>query len=144
MAVHKKKLILALDDGVTNLHQIRKFLEDLYDIALAKDADVAIKILNGVNVDLLLLDLEMPEISGFDFMRRIKADPKTRDIPVIFLSSNGVVETVSEAARLGAKGFIQRPIYAKVLRGKVAQLFEKQEEEMRLAAESAPVLEQAS
>jgi CheY-like chemotaxis protein len=126
---YKKKLILALDDVVTTLHLIRKQLEDLYDIALAKDVEVALKIISGVQIDLILLDIEMPEMSGFDLMRRLQADPKTKDIPVIIVSSHAEEENVSQAAKLGAKGFIVKPVHAKILRGKIAALFAKMEQE---------------
>jgi len=57
----------------------------------------------------LICDINMPEINGFDVLRQVRADPRTRDLPVIMLTARGQERDVVEAMRLGAQGYITKP-----------------------------------
>jgi CheY-like chemotaxis protein len=122
---HKeRKLILVVDDIVANLHLAQNILKSFYDVSLAKSAEIALNILKTVPVDLLLVDIEMPDMTGLEFIERIQSDPKTADIPVIFVSSHGTQEYIFRAMGAGAKDFIVKPINAPVLLQKVMTIFE--------------------
>ncbi|MDR0731376.1 MAG: response regulator, partial [Treponema sp.] len=86
----KKQIILAVDDMPVNLAVIRDILQNDFDMRLSKSARGALALLNSVKVDLILLDVEMPEMSGFEFLDKIKNNaehPELKDIPVIFITS---------------------------------------------------------
>jgi putative two-component system response regulator len=115
-----KKIILAVDDLATNLAKIKEILDDEYDVRLAKNAQMALSMLNRIDVSLILMDIEMPGMTGFDFMReRAKNDHNKSDIPVIFVTGHASKEFVVRAAHAGARDYIAKPFDAETLRRKV-------------------------
>ncbi|MDR0877862.1 MAG: response regulator [Treponema sp.] len=124
MSHKEKKLILVVDDIVANLHLAQTILKNFYDVSLAKSAEIALNILKTVPVDLILVDIEMPDMTGLEFIERVLNDPKTSDIPVIFVSSHGTAEYIYQAMSVGARDFIVKPINAPTLLQKVMTIFE--------------------
>jgi len=118
-----KKAILVIDDDVPTLTMIRKILENDYEVSLAKSAPVAWNILNNTLIDLILLDVEMPELSGLDFMKYLQAKPVLNHIPVIFVTSLGTEDTIKKAMTSGAKGFVVKPVASNVLLEKIHSVF---------------------
>jgi len=118
-----KKAILVIDDDVTTLTMIRKILESDYEVSLAKSAPVAWNILNNTIIDLILLDIEMPELSGLDFMNYLRAKPVLKHIPVIFVTSLGTQDIIKKAMISGAKGFVVKPVGSNVLLEKIHSVF---------------------
>jgi PleD family two-component response regulator len=115
----ERKTILAIDDDITVLTTIRTILEKDYEICLAKSAEIAKTILNTVLADLILLDMEMPGISGLDFMAFLRKDPSTSFIPVIIVSSHGTADYIIAAKKSGARDFVVKPIHPKILQEKI-------------------------
>jgi CheY-like chemotaxis protein len=107
--VADKKIILAVDDMPEVLSNINAVLQDKYDMRLAVDATSAESALESVAVDLMLLDVEMPGMSGIKFLEKIQKEKKYKNIPVIFLTANKDDKTVKEALQKGAKGYIVKP-----------------------------------
>ncbi|MEI6695103.1 MAG: hybrid sensor histidine kinase/response regulator [Bacteroidota bacterium] len=102
--------ILAVDDNHENLKIISSFLKDSgYKIALALDGESALKILEDNNIDLILLDVMMPEMDGFEVCRRVKENPLTKEIPVIFLTAKNQTEDLVEGFKVGAIDYILKP-----------------------------------
>jgi CheY-like chemotaxis protein len=124
MADNDKKLILAVDDMVVNLHMMQSILESVYHVSLAKKADIALQILRSVKVDLILLDVEMPDISGFDFLENLKANPEYASIPVIMVTSHGTEDIISKATLGGARDFIVKPVDSASLLQKIKNILE--------------------
>ena len=122
--VREKKSVLAIDDDLTILTLIRKILEKDYDICLAKSAVSAMNILNNTAVDLILLDMEMPSMSGLDFLHRLREDSNHYyfNIPVIFVTSHGTKDILVKAAKSGVNDFIVKPVNPKILHQKIASL----------------------
>lgn len=118
----KNKVVLAIDDISLNLAIIRGILSPSYDVRVAKSGELAIYILGSVEVDLILLDIEMPGMSGFDFMDVIAEIPGAADIPVIIVTSHATSQFVSKAMRSGAKDYIIKPINTQLLKEKVAKV----------------------
>lgn len=121
-----KRVVLAIDDIVPSLNVIRKILENDYVVCLAKSIDVASMMLKTNKVDLILLDIEMPEMSGFDYLKQLRQKPRYSDIPVIFVTSHATKQFLIQAVIFGAKDFVVKPISPEVLRGKIREILDKE------------------
>lgn len=106
-----KPSILVVDDTPANLTLMTGLLQDLYQVRAATSGEKALKIANADSPpDLILLDIMMPEMDGYEVCRRLKADPKTSEIPVIFLTAMTEVEDEEKGLRLGAVDYITKPV----------------------------------
>jgi two-component system sensor histidine kinase/response regulator len=102
--------ILAVDDNQENLRIISNFLKDEgYKIALALDGKSALNILEENNIDLILLDIMMPEMDGFEVCKIVKANPNISDIPIIFLTAKNQTEDIVDGFKMGAVDYIIKP-----------------------------------
>jgi putative two-component system response regulator len=119
----RKKSILVIDDMSENLRVMKAILENEYTVRLAKSGELAKSILNSIVVDLILLDIEMPDISGFEYMEWLKENPVTRHIPVIFVSSHAQPEIVSRATHYEIKGYIKKPVDPRLLKERIHEVF---------------------
>jgi diguanylate cyclase (GGDEF)-like protein len=105
--------ILIVEDSPTQAEALRFVLEEKgYRVTLAGDGRQALDSLNGYEPALVISDIIMPEIGGFELCRRIKADERTRDIPVILLTALSDIENVIDGLVCGADGFISKPYSA--------------------------------
>jgi PleD family two-component response regulator len=118
-----KKVILAVDDMPLNLAAIRTILQNDFDIRLAKSAKTAFGILNIVKVDLILVDIEMPEMSGFEFVDRLRSNSEHKNIPVIFVTSHETPDVIEQAVSCG-DGYVVKPVVPQVLLEKIGSAFE--------------------
>jgi len=106
-----KPSILVVDDTPANLTLMTGLLQDLYQVRAAISGEKALKIASADSPpDLILLDIMMPEMDGYEVCRRLKADPKTSEIPVIFLTAMTEVEDEEKGLRLGAVDYITKPV----------------------------------
>jgi CheY-like chemotaxis protein len=117
-----KKIILAVDDMPLNLTAIRTVLRDDFDIRLSKSPIAALDILNTIKADLILVDVEMPEMSGFEFVERLRNHPEHREIPVIFVTSHEAPDVLERIASCGA-GYVLKPVVPRTLLEKVNAVF---------------------
>jgi putative two-component system response regulator len=112
--------ILAVDDDSDLLALMARALKADYDVEIASDAGAAIeKAFGDPQPDLILLDVEMPEVSGFEVCRALKDEAATANIPIIFLTGKTESEAQVEGFELGAVDYIAKPINAKVLKARV-------------------------
>lgn len=118
-----EKTILAIDDMPEVLTAINEILGAEYDVRLVKNAAAAMTMLNSEKVDLILLDIDMPILSGFDFQEFIKHRNEISNIPVLFITSVTNPAIVNKAKNSGAAGFISKPFNAEELRLQVSQIF---------------------
>jgi putative two-component system response regulator len=103
--------VLVVDDTADNLSLMSSLLKDTYKVRVANSGEKALKNLEGdPKPDLILLDIMMPGLSGYDVMREIKANPATRHIPVIFLTALSAEEDEKKGLDLGAADYITKPI----------------------------------
>jgi putative two-component system response regulator len=121
----KRKTILAVDDIIPCLTMTKQILEPSYDVYLAKSIGSARIILKVVPVDLILLDIEMPGMSGFEFFDFIRDNPKYSVIPVIFVSSHATRDMFVRVMEAGAKDFLVKPVAPQVLLEKVNSFFDE-------------------
>ena len=111
----QKKIILAVDDMAVSLTTIRTILQHEYDVRLAKSAALALEMLKQVKADLILLDIEMPEISGLEFVGLLKKNPELKNIPVIFVTSHANPQFIDQAMAFEAEGYIVKPFIPEAL-----------------------------
>jgi PleD family two-component response regulator len=121
--MEEKKLILAIDDMVTDLVSERTILEKQFNVRICKSAGTALKILETLNIDLILLDIEMPGMSGFEFLHTVKKLHKHWNIPIVIVSSHNSEEFFSYALKQGADECVSKPINSEELLSKVQKVF---------------------
>jgi sigma-B regulation protein RsbU (phosphoserine phosphatase) len=115
-----QKLILIVDDTPINIGVISGALKDSFATKVATSGEKALAIASGKEKpDLILLDIMMPEIDGYEVCRRLKADPDTRDIPVIFLTGQTEAEDETKGFEVGAVDYIHKPFSAAVVKARV-------------------------
>ena len=115
---HSPPVILAVDDKVENLDILTSLLQD-YDVRDVTDAASAWRILDHSLVDLILLDIMMPDIDGFELCRQFQADERTRAIPVIFISAMSDEAAISRAFEVGGKDYVTKPFRPRELLARV-------------------------
>lgn len=114
-----KPLILAVDDSPQNLQQIHGLLASEYRVKVAKDGATAFKAIAQEEPDLILLDVLMPEMDGYEICNKIKADESLSDIPIIFLTAKSEDTDQEYGFSLGAADYISKPFSPKVTLARV-------------------------
>lgn len=105
-----KAVVLVVDDTPENIDVLSSILREKYRVKAAKSGERALKLVEKSKPDLILLDIMMPEMDGFEVCRRLKADPATASIPVIFISGKNAAEDHKKGLDLGAVAFVTKPI----------------------------------
>ena len=104
--------ILLIDDNEQNLELLLAYLEDLgARLETATDGILAIEAIEADAPDLILLDVMMPRMSGFQVCAKIKGDPATRDIPVVMVTALNEVADIERAVECGADDFLTKPVH---------------------------------
>ena len=112
-------LILIVDDSPTNIEMLFDALSELYEIAAVKSGEAALKFIAETPPDLILLDVNMPGIDGYEVCRRVNADESTRHIPIIFITSLSSLDEEIKGLKLGAADFITKPFNIDVVKVRV-------------------------
>ena len=119
-----KKIILIVDDDRLTLSTAQNLLGDTYKVVAVNSGKQAYKYLDRHMPDLILLDINMPEIGGFEVMRALQADPRWRKVPVIFLTADRSTETEVECFRMGACDFISKPFEPQTMQSRIKSTLE--------------------
>ena len=115
MELKKKERILIVDDTPANIDVLGAILMDGYDISVAVNGSMALDIVSsGILPDLVLLDIMMPEMDGYEVARRLKADAKTQAIPVIFVTAKIEEEDEARGFKMGAVDYLRKPVNPEV------------------------------
>ncbi len=104
-----KKRILVVDDTAPNLKLLGNILQATYSLSFATSGGDALKILEKFHPDLILLDIMMPGMDGFEVCRRVKANPVLNGIPILFITAKADKESVIRSYELGGEGYILKP-----------------------------------
>jgi putative two-component system response regulator len=104
-----RQTIFLVDDNITNLTAGKNMLKDHYDVFPIPSGSRLFLVLEKVRPDLILLDVEMPEMNGYEAIKKLKAEESTRDIPVIFLTARSDSGSELEGLSLGAIDYISKP-----------------------------------
>lgn len=115
----EKKNLLVVDDEETNIDVLVNTLVEEYDVAVAKNGPKALELASKLMPDLILLDIMMPGMDGYEVCRQLKADPITATIPVIFVTALTELKNEEHGLGLGAVDYITKPISPPILKARV-------------------------
>lgn len=122
------KRIIAVDDNVTNLKMVERVLKDKYKLVLVKSGEKALTYLENNLVDLILLDIVMPEMDGFQVFESIKQlDNSNNSVPVVFLTADTEVGSEVKGLNMGAMDFIKKPFIPEVMLNRIENILELSE-----------------
>ena len=127
---HVKKKILVVDDSGIMLRNIKRWLEDKYQVILANSGAMAIKYLATNRPDLVLLDYEMPVIDGSQVLEMIRSETEFCDIPVIFLTGKNDKESIMKVLELKPEGYLLKSMEPNKIVQEIDNFFEKQKFKM--------------
>lgn len=107
----KGKILIIEDDRyISKMYQLKLSLED-YDVQVAENGKQGVDKIKEFMPDIVLLDILMPELDGFEVLKIVKADPATKEIPVLIMSNLGQEDHVEKGMKLGALGYIVKSQY---------------------------------
>lgn len=109
-----KKTILIVDDTPENIDILRELLSE-YDKKIAVNGEMAIKVAEKTLPDLILLDVMMPVMDGFETAKQLKAHPATANIPIVFVTAKKVTNSFIEGFDISAEDYIMKPFDPEVL-----------------------------
>jgi putative two-component system response regulator len=116
----EKPTVLVVDDTPDNLTLMSGLLKDKYKVKIANNGERALKVATtGTPPDIILLDIMMPVMDGYEACRHLKENPVTRDIPVVFLTAKAEVEDEMKGFELGAVDYITKPISPPIVMARV-------------------------
>jgi serine phosphatase RsbU (regulator of sigma subunit) len=119
-ANEEKKTILVVDDAPANIQVVNSILKDTYKVRIATNGTKALELVNvAPPPDLILLDIVMPGMDGYEVCTRLKNDPQTKDIPVIFLTAQTETEDETRGFEVGAVDYIHKPFSPAVVKARV-------------------------
>ena len=125
--------ILIVDDVARNIQLVAKFLtKEGYNLFFAQSGEAALKQIEGRVFDLILLDIMMPEMGGFEVCRRLKDNPKTWQIPVIFLTAKTDDDSISKGFEVGGVDYVTKPFNPSELLARVKTHIQLQQREKEL------------
>ena len=127
--------ILAIDDTPANLLTLGAALEAEFDLRIATSGSAGLELAAEIAPRLILLDIMMPEMDGYETCRRLKADPLLRNIPVVFVTAASDPGAENSGLALGAADFITKPINVAVARHRICNLIEREQLRMEVEAQ---------
>ena len=129
----KRKTILLVDDNATNLVAGKSILKEHFKVYPVPSAEIMFDLLENLMPDLILLDIEMPEMNGFEALRKLKTLPKLSSIPVMFLTSLSDEGSELEGLGLGAVDYVFKPFSAPLLVRRINNQLELEARRLQLA-----------
>jgi putative two-component system response regulator len=116
----QRPTIMVVDDTPINLSLMNELLRDEYRLLVANGGERALRLLqSGPHPDLILLDIMMPDLDGYQVLQRIKENPETRDIPVIILTAKTEIDDETLGFKLGAVDYITKPISPPIVKARI-------------------------
>jgi len=120
-----RKIILAIDDDPVVLGVFTSLLTPDYDLRISKSASDASILMDKIKPDLILLDIEMPNISGFEFLHTIKKNPRYMNVPVVVVSGHCDAAFIEHAEKGGASAVVAKPVKGEDLIKNINDAFNK-------------------
>jgi len=115
----KKSKILIVDDSSTNIEILTQMLSDLYEVYSSRESGKALKMVKDHKIDLILLDVEMPVMTGYEVCTLLKTDEETRNIPVIFVTGKSDPEDEEKGLGTGAIDYIIKPFSPAIIKSRI-------------------------
>jgi len=107
----KKAKILVVDDIPENIHTLKNLLKEKYNIIATTNGEKAIELVKkDLSIDLIILDILMPKMDGYEVCKILKEDERTKDIPIVFITSLNDPKSEEKGLHLGASDYIHKPI----------------------------------
>ncbi|MDM8537658.1 response regulator [Desulfobacterales bacterium HSG17] len=119
-----KVRILIVDDEPNNLRLMMQILGDPYQLSFAANGIKALEVVQKIDFDMILLDIMMPEMDGYEVCRRLKADEKTKHIPIIFVTAKDDSNNEARGLELGAIDYIAKPVSPAIVKARVKNYLE--------------------
>jgi len=117
--LNKKHTILIVDDTATNIDILLELLDSDYDVLVSLDGTNALEILKVEQVDLILLDIMMPDIDGFEVCRILKSQEMTKEIPIIFITAKNDEDSIEKAYEVGGVDYVTKPFKSRELSARI-------------------------
>ena len=124
MQTQNRELILLVDDDPGNLKRAQTILGEEFRISATTSGKMALSLLSKVTPDLILLDVNMPEMNGFETLTKIRELENGAAIPVVFLTGDNDAETETKCFEAGAMDFVGKPFVSQVLVSRVKRILE--------------------
>jgi diguanylate cyclase (GGDEF)-like protein len=128
----RRPRVLVVDDQPVNVQALYQAFAADHQVLMATSGEQALRVASDKQPDLVLLDVEMPGLGGFEVCTRLKADPATRDIPVIFVTAHGDEQAETRGLDVGAVDFITKPINPRIVRARARTHITLKEQSDRL------------
>ena len=119
-----RECILVVDDDFMNLRVVEHILKDEFEVIGVNSGEECLSYIQKTVPDMILLDLYMPDMNGFEVLERLKSDDRFKDIPVIFLTADDDKQTEVKGFQAGALDFVTKPFIAEIVRQRVNRLME--------------------
>lgn len=126
------KHILIVDDVTTNLKCASEVLKDIYEVTTAKSGAQALLLLKDRIPDLILLDINMPDVDGYEVMEQLMQDEKLKDIPVVFLTAGNDRESEIKGLKMGAMDIVRKPFEPEIMRSRIGKILQMTEQKREL------------
>ena len=121
----QRKTIMVIDDMAAILEHAKQLLKDEYSVIPCISAKQALEIMDKRKPDLILVDINMPEMDGFDFIRRIKSDERFSDVHVMMITAEITSQIESKGYELGAENFVLKPFSQPVMIRKITECLKR-------------------
>ena len=116
------KKVIIVDDNASYISVVRVLLKPFYEVYPAPSASKLFSIIDKFIPDLVLLDVNMPEMNGFEAIAVLKENPRFKDIPVVFLTAKDDEESAAKGLELGAADYVTKPIYGPLLLKRISNI----------------------
>ena len=138
--------LLVVDDNEDNRYTLSLQLnaQGYHNIAIATNGNEALSVLHSKPFDLVLLDIMMPELNGYEVLERMRSSPELRNIPVIMISAIGELDSVVRCIELGAEDYLPKPFEPTLLRARVYASLERKRLHDQVVAQAAELASQAA
>ncbi len=117
------KRVLVVDDFRANVIMIQRALSGKYEVSTATSGKEAMQKIKGIKPELVILDIQMPDMNGIEVLESMTSDPFMKDIPVVFLTGQADREKVTKGFKLGIKDIISKPIIMKTVEARIDRVF---------------------
>ena len=118
----QQKKIIIVDDNLSYLSMVRNLLKSFYEVYPAPSAEKLFSIMEKLIPDLVLLDVDMPVMNGFEAIKQMKESPRYKDVPVIFLTGKDDENSASKGLDLGAADYITKPFFGTLLLRRITNI----------------------
>ena len=136
-----RKKIIIVDDNASYLSVVRVLLKPVYEVYPAPSAFKLFEIVEKFIPDLILLDVSMPEMNGFEAIAVLKESPRYKDIPVVFLTAKDDETSAMKGLELGAADYFTKPFYGPLLIRRISNILLIEQQKRELMSNSATILQ---